>query len=168
MNHQFPIKKYRRGFTLIEMIVATTLLALGVLASMVALSSSTQATTVSEQNHVAALLGQKRLSELELQPDSLGSGDQGGDFGEQYPGYSYKQSVEATDYPNLFQVTVTVQWQSGTATRQRAFTTFLRNDTNTIQNNINQAQQQQQQQQQQGGTGSQGQGGTGAAANGGQ
>ncbi len=120
----------RRAFTLVEMIVATLLLVIGVVAALTAFAGATAATGMAERLHTAALLGQQKLTEIELQPDSLASGDQSGDFSEQNPGYRWRQSVEPTDYPNLFKVTVTVQWGQANTPHERALTTYLRNDAN--------------------------------------
>jgi general secretion pathway protein I len=122
--------KRARGFTLVEMIVATVLLAIGVVAALSAFSSATQATTAANQVQTASLLARRHLSETELQADSLTGGDQEGDFGDEFHGYHWRQSVEATDYPNLFKVTVTVQWGAAAQPHERAITTYLRNDQN--------------------------------------
>ena len=75
----------RPGFTLVEMIVATFLLAIGVSAAMLALSTSSQASYRSERVQTAALLAQKQMTEIEIQAaqNNLTGGDQTGDFGNQ-------------------------------------------------------------------------------------
>ena len=113
------------GFTLIEMIVATALLAIGVVAAMGAIGASTAATASAGQMQTAALLGQSKLNEIERQLDTLSGGDQQGDFGADSPGFHWQENVEATDYPNLFKVTVRVQWGGTSLQKERAFTTYL-------------------------------------------
>lgn len=121
----------RPGFTLVEMIVATLLLAIGVSAAMLALSTSSQASYRAERVQTAALLAQKQMTEIELQTSQLTGGEQQGNFGEQYPEYKWKENVEATNYPELFKVTLTVQWDLGhTPPRESLFTTYLRNPQN--------------------------------------
>lgn len=117
----------RRGFTLIEMVVAVFLLAIGVVGALGAISSATRASGAADQIQTATLLAQQRMSEIELQPDSLTGGDQEAPF-ETNPSYRWKESVEATDYANLFKVTLTVVWGNPAAPQERTLTTYLRND----------------------------------------
>jgi prepilin-type N-terminal cleavage/methylation domain-containing protein len=136
----------RRGFTLVEMVVATLVLAIGVAGAMSVIATATRASGVSERIQVSALLAQQRFSEIELDASNLTGGDQQGDFGGLYPAYHWRQSVVATEYQNLFQVNLTIIWGTPGSTEERTFTTYLRNDTDSI----NQQNQQQQNQQQQG------------------
>ena len=125
----------RPGFTLVEMIVATFLLAIGVSAAMLALSTSSQASYRSERVQTAALLAQKQMTEIEIQAaqNNLTGGDQTGDFGNQYPEYKWKESVEGTNYPELFKVTLTVQWDlSHNPPHESVFTTYLTNQQNAV------------------------------------
>lgn len=141
-----------RGFTLVEMIVATLLLAIGVVGALAAFTSSTNASAVAEKIQTASLLAQRHLTETELQADSLSTGEQSGDFGEDYPGFRWRQRVESTDIQNLYRVTVAVQWGPEEAPRERAITTYLRNDREQIlQMNLQDEQNRQNQQNQQGG-----------------
>lgn len=120
------------------MIVATALLAIGIVASMGAIGASTAAATSAGQLQTAALLGQGKLNEVERQLDTLTGGDQQGDFGADSPGYRWQESVEATDYPNLFKVTVRVQWGAASSQKERAFTTYLtKPDTTSTQSSQN-------------------------------
>jgi general secretion pathway protein I len=125
-------KSSRRGFTLIEMIVATLLLAIAVVGALAAFASATQSSSTSERLHTVALLAQRRLTEVELQSDTLSGGEQQGDFGEEFPEYRWRQVVEPTEYQNLYKVTLTVQWGPQTGPRERAFTTFIRSDQNQV------------------------------------
>jgi general secretion pathway protein I len=122
--------KRRRGFTLIEMIVATMLLALAVVGALVAYNSATQSASHSERLHTVSLLAQRRLTELELQSDSLTGGEQQGDFAPEYPEYRWQQVVEPTEYQNLYRVALTVRWGTPTTPRERTFVTYIRSDQN--------------------------------------
>ena len=72
--------------------------------------------------------------------DTLSGGDQQGDFGPTYTGYKWQQTVEATDYPNLFKVTLTVTWGGGNNPQQYEYTTFMRNDENQTDEQIREQQ----------------------------
>ncbi|HZO87604.1 MAG TPA: prepilin-type N-terminal cleavage/methylation domain-containing protein [Chthonomonadaceae bacterium] len=120
------MRRSKRGFTLIEMIVATLLLAIGVVGALTAISTATRASGMAEQIQTAALLARRRLTEVELQPEALVGGEQQGNFGAEYPGYLWRQSVETTGYPDLFKVTLTLRWGPVGHPYERVYTTFLR------------------------------------------
>ena len=137
-------KRVHRGFTLVEMVVATVLLVGGVVAALSAISIATQATGMSEKLQTAALIAQRRMTEIEIQPDTLASGDQQGAYEEEYPGYRWQQKVETTEYENLFRVTVTVQWGEPASPHSRSLVTYLRKEDKQKQQQNQQNQQQQQ------------------------
>jgi len=114
------------GFTLVEMVVATILLAVGGVAAMMAISASIRTVGDAESYSRAAMLAEMRLAELEAQPETVSSGEQQGDFGEEYPGYTWTQTVEPTDLSDVVRVTVTVKWPMGLRRGQASFTTMLR------------------------------------------
>jgi hypothetical protein len=125
------------------MIVATFILSVAIVAAMTALSTVTRVNGKAEVMQVTGLLARQHFSELEQQADSLSGGDQQGDFGSGYLGYKWQRTVEATDYPNLFKVTLTITWGGGSRAEQYVYTTFLRTDQNTTDQQIRDQQQQQ-------------------------
>jgi type II secretion system protein I len=105
------LAKSKAGFTLVEMIVATVILAVGIVGAAAAFNSATRASAMASEIQIATMLAQQQLSQTETQAQgNLTGGDTEGDFGADYPGYHWKQSISATDYTNLFQVSVTVSW----------------------------------------------------------
>lgn len=118
-----------RGFTLIEMIVATIVLVVGGVAAMMAISSSIRSIGIAESYSKAALLAEQRIAELETEPDSLTTGDQQGDFGTEYPGYQWSQSVEPTDLADAYSVTLVVTWNMGSRQGRARFVTTVRTST---------------------------------------
>ncbi len=119
-------RRGRAGFTLVEMVVATILLFVGGVAAMMCISSSLRITGVAEAHAKAAMLAERRLAELETQPDELTAGDQQGDFGEEYPGFQWTQSVEPTDLTDVSRVTLTITWPNGLRIGRATFVTMLR------------------------------------------
>lgn len=109
-----------------EMVVATIVLAVGGVAAMMAISSCIRAIGDAESYSRAAMLAEMRLAEIEAQPETVTSGEQQGDFGTDYPGYSWTQTVEPTDLSDVMRVTVTVTWPMGARLGQASFTTMLR------------------------------------------
>lgn len=145
LNHQLKCQRQARrtsrrfanpGFTLVEMIVATVLLTVGVVGALGAIHSAAQSTIQADGSQTAAILAQKQITELQLQPDQLTGGDQQGDFGDDYPGYHWQQSLEATDYTNLFKVTVTITWGQTNDQRKRDFVTYLTTGQKLQQQNV--------------------------------
>ncbi|NUQ69903.1 MAG: prepilin-type N-terminal cleavage/methylation domain-containing protein [Chthonomonadales bacterium] len=115
-----------RGFTLIEAIVSTIVLAIGGVAAMLAISACTRSVGVAGDYSKAALLAEKRIAELSLQTGSLNSGEQQGDFGDEYPGFAWIQTVEPTDYAGVSRITLVVTWPLGVRQGRAVFVTLLR------------------------------------------
>jgi prepilin-type N-terminal cleavage/methylation domain-containing protein len=124
------------GFTLVEMIVAGFILSVAVVSAVTAFSTVTRVNSKAEVMQTSALLARQRFSDLEQQADSLSGGDQQGDFGTDYPAYRWQQTVEATDYPNLYKVTLTISWGAGGRPQQYEYTTYLRTDQNVTDQQI--------------------------------
>ena len=133
-----------RGFTLVEMIVAGFILAVALVAATTAFSTVTRVNGKAEVMQTSALLAHQHFSELEQQADTLSGGDQQGDFGQSYLGYKWQRTVEATDYPSLFKVTLTVIWGGGGHPQQYEYTSFLRTDENMTDQQIRDQQSSQQ------------------------
>src|SRR5512142_3472141 len=106
-----------RGFTLVEMIVAAVVLVLGVVSAMACIGSATRSTGTAADYTTAALLAQQQLSQIQANPSELTGGDQQGDFSDDHPGFSWHQTVEATDLASLEKVTLVIEWRSGLVRR---------------------------------------------------
>lgn len=120
-------KRSTRGFTLVEMIVATVVLGIGVVGTSTAFRAATKAAAAAKDLQTATLLAQQQIEQVEVNGQGqISAGDTDGDFGATYPGFRYHQSVTSTDYTYLLQVTVTVEW-SANPVRQKSVTTYLMN-----------------------------------------
>ena len=131
----------KRGFTLVEMIVAGFILSIGVVAAVSAFSTVTRVNGKAEVMQVSGLLARQHFTELEQQADSLSGGDRQGDFGRAYVGYKWQRTVEATDYPSLFKVNLSIAWGAGSHPQQYEYTTFIRTDQNMTDQQIRDKQQ---------------------------
>jgi general secretion pathway protein I len=110
------MKKGDGGFSLLEVMVAITLIAIALTAVLGSQSQSVSLAGEARFNTTAALLAQSKMAEIELQdPEDL-SGDSG-EFDEDFPGYTWELSVSNVmfDRPenvsdHLKQVDLTVFW----------------------------------------------------------
>ena len=80
------------GFTLLEVMVALAVMSIVLVSVYRMHSQSLTMNTAARFYILAPLLAQNKLAELESL-SSEGFSDNSGDFGEQYPGYSWRSSV---------------------------------------------------------------------------
>ncbi len=114
MIYRSSIRGARKGLTLIEVITATAVFALSLVAIQQLFNLSTdQAMEVRERSR-AARLAQSKLSEYVAGVRSLQGGGSSGDFEDEgEPAWSYEVSAEADSTANgLYKVTVTVSKDS--------------------------------------------------------
>lgn len=99
-----------RGFTLIEVLVATIILALGLLGALTTFSMASRATAASSRDTVICALAQERLAEVRAlaRVGRLPTGTSNGDFGERYPGYSWRVVVSEPDELHVRRVELTI------------------------------------------------------------
>jgi len=114
----------RRAFTLVEVLVATVLLGIGVAACMACIGTATRASALGEEYTAVGLMAREKLAEIELQGARPGA-DQG-DFGSDRPGYAWKTAAQPSGTPGLEQVTLTILWGSEANPRQAEFRTLVR------------------------------------------
>jgi general secretion pathway protein I len=114
----------QKGFTLVEMIVATLVLAIGIVACLGAIAVSTKAAGIAKEYSTASVLAERHFSEIKSDPNMLTSGEQSGEFGEEYPGFRWSQSIDQTDITGLLRVSVTIEWSDGVSSRSALFTTY--------------------------------------------
>jgi Tfp pilus assembly protein PilV len=102
-------RRSQRGFMLLEVIVATALLAISLFAIIEALGRCVAAARGVENYAIAqTLLANKSFEfRVERPTDYL---DQDGTF-EDYPAFKWSRHFEMTDTEGLFKQTITVYWQ---------------------------------------------------------
>lgn len=98
-----------RGFTLVEVLIATVLIVVGVAGALAAISAGVRAQSAGEFYNAAALLGQQKMAELELDPD-LAAGTTSGDFMPDHPGYQWTATVQEAP-SGLLQLTPAIEEQ---------------------------------------------------------
>jgi general secretion pathway protein I len=98
-----------RGFTLLEVLVATVVLAVGLLAILTAFSMATRATGASTNDTLIPMLAEQKLAEVRAMPrDDLLAETSEGDFGEEYPGYTWDLEVSPPDDLHVIRVELTI------------------------------------------------------------
>jgi general secretion pathway protein I len=106
----------KKGFTLLEVMVALAILALVGVAFLRAQASSVRLVDESIQVSLATLLAREKMAELEGQgyPEV---GKTSGAGGEAYPRFRWEQVVTSTDLPVLRRALVRVLWTEGARER---------------------------------------------------
>lgn len=105
----------KKGFSLIETLVASAILSGAVLTVGAISTSSLSGTRLNRQYEVAALLIDKQLSLIDYVgiDEFVELGQMEGDFEEIEPGYHWEVVTEYQDIDSLYLVTITVSWING-------------------------------------------------------
>lgn len=133
----FPRTKRRRrrsdsaeaGFTLVEVIVALTILATALVFVVGGLQTGVRAVKLAEQMTQAELLARAKLAELEQFPPSQGGASAqptSGDFGPENP--QFRWNAEVSPFPgdrDLWKFKVAVTWMEKNAPRQVELVTLI-------------------------------------------
>lgn len=100
------------GFTLLEVLVAVAILAIAMVAILKANVQNLDALTESRETSTASLLAASKLAEVEAAGAANWNEFQG-DFGEDYPDYTWEVETTSTKVEGLMRVVVTVQRSGG-------------------------------------------------------
>jgi general secretion pathway protein I len=115
-----------RGFTLIEVLVATVILAIGLLAALTAFSMAARASGASRNDTVVPLLAEEKFAEVQTTPrDQLVAGDSSGNFGDEYPDYSWDMRIAQPDELHRVSVDLVIHARQSGRTRDARFSTII-------------------------------------------
>ena len=103
----------RQGMTLLEVLVAMTVLAIGIVGVLGAVSASLQSSTASAQYSVATLLAGRVAAELE-RLEALEPGELSGTFEETARDYAWTAEIASADEFGLHPVRIAINWDAGT------------------------------------------------------
>ncbi len=120
--HPLPLRAGTSGFTLMETLVAMTILGVALVVIFQQFSGALNAGYVSESYTRAVWHAREKMEELLLH-DVLAEGTQTGDFGD---GYTWRSRIESTgtfvpaksDDVAAFTITVWVSWEQGRSTKE--------------------------------------------------
>jgi type IV pilus modification protein PilV len=118
----------RRAFTLLEMLVAALVLAIGLVGTLTLIGSSTRATLEAQDRGRAILFARSKMDEILKEPTVQIGTDQGQDV-DQTTDYNWQVAVEQSQNPNLVSVTVTAENRKTHLTE--SLTTLRRPDVST-------------------------------------
>ena len=101
--------KKNRGFTLIEVMIAIAIIAIALVVILHSYGLGVSMASESQDFSLATLLAQRKMAEIELEgfPEV---GGEDGDFGEEYPGFIWRERLTETPMEDLRKVTLTISW----------------------------------------------------------
>lgn len=115
-----------KGFTLVEVVVATVVLSLGLIGALTAFSMASRAAAASRNDTIISLLAQQKLAEVQLEDrNALAPGATSGDFGEDYPDYRWQLTVEEPDELNVVAVHLVIFAPQSGRERETRFSTTI-------------------------------------------
>ncbi len=115
----------KKGFTVLEAMVAVIILAIALLALLRVLPVGIKGSKLAEETTIATMLAQKKIEEARADtwpPTSVAKTNLGPD----YPNFDYIQDVTSvTPTTYLREVTVSIYWPAGTEQRVVGITTHV-------------------------------------------
>ena len=109
-----------------EVLVATAVLATGLLAALTAFSMASRVTGASTNDTALALLAQQKLAEIQLLGrDGLTEGTTSGDFGPEFSDYVWELIVHQPDELNVIHVDLVISAPEAGRTRETWFSTAV-------------------------------------------
>ncbi len=117
----------RSGYTLLELMVASAILAVGLTVVMRSFTSGIETLRISEKRSIAAILAQQRLAEI-MGQSTLTDGTDQGACEEPWSEFRWQSEIRTMEeYSDLMQVNVVVMWRvSEERSDEVSLTTILR------------------------------------------
>ena len=106
-------EEMKRGFLLLEVILALFILACGIIPISYSLSTCLKARAYSRNCTIATLLAQEKMSQLKEELKEKKEPLEEGDFGETYPQFRWSVQINPAEDENLTKILLTVFWNKG-------------------------------------------------------
>jgi type II secretion system protein I len=117
-------RRQSRGFTLVEVLVATVILATGLLGALTAFSMATRVSAVSNDDTLLVYLAEEKLTEIQLLGwEGLPASGARGDFGPAHPEYEWRLLVDEPDERNVVRVDLVISFPEAGRIRDVPFST---------------------------------------------
>lgn len=115
------------GFTLLEVMIAMIVLSITFVALLEAETEGIDMCSQSKFITTSTLLAERHISEMkaDLSDEKPQSGQKNGDFGADYPGYTYEENIESTPLSAYYKYTITVSWGTGKDAYHNKLITYL-------------------------------------------
>ncbi len=121
-----PTSRRSRGFTLIELMVAMTILGLGLTVILEVVSGGTTLSHNVHRTSEAILLANWKINQIQIEGFPP-TGVREGAFEEPYHEYSWETEVRSTDNDNLRELHVQIRWREGLVEKDVELSTLLYN-----------------------------------------
>ncbi|HHO76942.1 MAG TPA: prepilin-type N-terminal cleavage/methylation domain-containing protein [Deltaproteobacteria bacterium] len=99
-----------RGFTLIEVLIAMLILSITFLWLLKAETQGIDMSVRSKFITTSTLLAQERIARITSADHSIITGNDSGDFGEDYTGYAYTEEIEPTALGGYYKYILNISW----------------------------------------------------------
>lgn len=115
------------GFTLLEVMLSMAIIAIVFVVLLGLKNSDIIINEYSQNLTIATILAQTKISETELMgfPEL---GEASGDFGEDYPGFRWREIVSPTPFDFAREVRVRISWRKGNGEEDVEFITYMVNE----------------------------------------
>jgi len=121
-----PSPRPQHGFTLVEVLVAAAVVAIGLLGVLTAFSMATRVTAASENDTVLTFLAHQKLAEIQvIGRDRLPVGTSQGDFAPDFPEYLWHLTVHTPDDNNVARVDLLILTPEAGREREALFSTLV-------------------------------------------
>ncbi|HEY8370356.1 MAG TPA: type II secretion system minor pseudopilin GspI [Thermodesulfobacteriota bacterium] len=100
------------GFTLLEVLVALVILGVALVGLLSAQSAAVRLRSQAEELTLATFLLETKMTDVQM-GDFPEVGTTEGDFGDDYPGYTWQQVVSDTPFRGVREVRIAVIWSPG-------------------------------------------------------
>ncbi len=116
----------RRGFTLLEVLIALAIIAIVLITCVRAQNQSIRLHQFSRDMTISTILARQKMGEIELAgfPEL---GEEEGDFGDAFPGFTWKTAVSMTPFEEARRIDLSVIWKEGTRERRVDVIAYITN-----------------------------------------
>ena len=123
--------RLRRGFTLVEVLVALAVLAIALAAILRAMGQAIDATATLRERNIALWVAQNRLVEHQMRRDWPAADTKDGDAEIGGVKWYWREQVSATPEPRIRRIEITVRRIADSQNTQARLVGYLRNTTET-------------------------------------
>ena len=115
-----------QGFTLLEVLISLSIIAIVLITCLRAQNQSIRLYHLSRDMSIATILARQKMGEIELAgfPEL---GEEGGDFEDEFPEFSWQRSVSTTPFEEARRVALSIMWKEGIRERRIDVIAYITN-----------------------------------------